>query len=62
MTGILLTTSSELAASQMGRQRQTRRKDIARAEEIERLDKITGWFFAGKKEKRNRALKPANYP
>ncbi len=61
MTGILLTTSSELAASQMARQRQTRRKNIARAEQEERLvNRRMG--FCREKEKRNWALRPTNYP
>jgi hypothetical protein len=61
MTGILLATSSEPAASQWPGRRQTSRKNIARAEVIEHFDLITGWIFAGKKKK-ELALKPANYP
>jgi hypothetical protein len=42
MTGILPTTYSRLAASQMARQRLTKRKSLARAIEIKRFCLITG--------------------
>jgi len=44
----LLTTSSEPAN---GQAEADKRKIIARDGEIERLDLITGWIFAGKKKK-----------
>ena len=44
----MLTTSSEPAN---GQAEADKRKIIARDGEIERLDLITGWIFAGKKKK-----------
>jgi hypothetical protein len=61
MTGICLRHLPSLLPANSQAEADKEKKH-ARAEVIEHLDLITGWIFAGKKEKRNMALKPANYP
>jgi hypothetical protein len=53
--------SSEPAVNN-GQGDKDKEKEHCRTEKMKHFDLITEWFFAGKKEKRNRALKPANYP